>query len=104
MCQNVGREYVNGEDAGNSGFNLHPSFAITDAGIVDYGIKAAELVDPIGNGPRPDDCGQVSRDGSLGSGCCREGVATSALVPPVQDNLVTFLDQKLGRHQAEAIR
>jgi hypothetical protein len=102
--QNVGREHINGEDAGNSGLRLHPRLAITDPGIVDYRIKATELVDLVGNGPRPGDGGKVPGDASPGAGCRREGIAISTVIAPVQGDVMALLDQELGRHETEAVR
>src|SRR5262249_21149035 len=102
--QNVGREHIDGEDAGNAGLNLHSSLAITNAGTVDYGIKATELIDLVGNGPRPGDRGQISGDGSPGTAPRHEGVATSTVVAPMQNYLMALLDQKSGRHETEAVR
>jgi len=102
--QNVGCQHINGEDAGNFGFHFHPSFAITDAGIVDDGIKVAELVDLIGNGPRPGDCRQVPGHGSTSTGCRLQRVATSIIIAPVHNDLMALLDQEPGRQQTEPVR
>jgi hypothetical protein len=37
--------------------------------------------------------------GSLGTGCHRKGVATSIVIAPMQDDLMTLLDQESGRHE-----
>ena len=102
--QNVGREHINGEDAGDSRLNLHPSLAITDAGIVDDSVKAAELVDLVGNCAHPGDCGQVPGDGPASQGCRREGGLTSTVIASVHDDLMTLLDQDLRRHKTQAVR
>jgi hypothetical protein len=51
----VGREHINGEDAGNPRLGFDSPLAIADACIVDYGVKATELVNLVGNGPHPGD-------------------------------------------------
>jgi hypothetical protein len=71
---------------------------------VDYSVEAAELVDLVDNCSCPGDGREVSGDDSPGAGCCREGVATSILVSPVQYDQMAFVDQEPGRHQAEAVR
>jgi hypothetical protein len=46
----MGREHINGEDAGNSKLRFHATrLAISDACIVDYGVKVTELVDLVGS-------------------------------------------------------
>src|SRR3954463_15469395 len=82
--QNVGRKHIDGEDARNSGLHLHPALAITDACIVDYSVEGAEPVHLLGHCSCPSDGREVSGDNSPGARCCREGVATSTLVSPVQ--------------------
>jgi hypothetical protein len=84
--------------------HLHPPLAITDARIVDYSIKAAELVDLVGDCSWPSDGGEVPGDNSASAGCRREGVATSTLVSPVQYDVMALVDQEPGRHEAEAVR
>ena len=102
--QNVGREHINREDAGNSGLRFHPPrLAIADACIVDYGIKATELIDLVGNGSRPGDGRQVPGD-SCPSARRLERVASSTVIPPVYDDLMTLLDQDPGRHPTESVR
>ena len=51
----VGREHINGEDAGNSRLGFDSPLAIADACIVDYGVKATDLVNLVGNVPHPGD-------------------------------------------------
>ena len=48
--------------------------------------------------------GEVAGDSSLRAGCRRQGVATSIVIPPVQDDLMTLLDQESGRCQTKAVR
>jgi hypothetical protein len=102
--QNVGGEHIDGEDTRNSGLHFHPSRAITDAGIVDYSVEAAEFVDLVGNCSCPGDGREVSADSAPAAGRRREGVAASPLVSPVQYDLMALVDQEPGRHEAEAIR
>ena len=71
---------------------------------MDYGVKAIELIDLVGNGPRPGDRSQVPSHGSLGAGRRRERVATSTLIPPVQDDLMALLDQEPGYQETQAVR
>jgi hypothetical protein len=71
---------------------------------VDDCVKATELVDLVGNGPRAGDGEEVSSDSSPGTGRRLQSVATSIVIAPVQDNLMTLLDQEPGRHQTEAVR
>ena len=47
---------------------------------------------------------EVSRDGSLGAGCSRQGIPTSTVTPPMQDDFMALLDQQPGRHKTEAVR
>jgi hypothetical protein len=69
-CQDVGREHIDREDAGNSGLGLHPArLAIADARIVDYGVEATELIDLACYGRRPGDSAEVPGDSSLGADC-----------------------------------
>jgi hypothetical protein len=90
---------------GTPGSVFHsPRLAIADARIVDYGVKATEFVDLVGNGPRSGDGREVPRDGSLGSGRCQQGVTASTIIPPMQNNLMALLDQEPGRDQTEAVR
>ena len=103
--QNVGREHINREDARNARLRLRPPRrAIPDACIVDYRVEATELVDLVGNGPRPGDGREVPGDGSPGARRRRDGVATSTLIPPVYDDLMALLDQEPGRHKTETVR
>src|ERR1700757_3223058 len=102
--QNVGREHIDSEEAGNSGLHLHPSLAITNARIVDYSVEAPELVDLFGKCSCPGDGGEVSGDYFSSAGCRRKRFATSTLVSPVQYDLMALVDQERGRHEAEAIR
>jgi hypothetical protein len=102
--QNVGCEYIDSEDAWNSGLHLHPSLAITDARIVDYSVEAAELVDLVGKCSCPSDGGKVPGDNSSSAGCRRERFATSTLVSTVQYDLMALVDEEPGRHETEAIR
>jgi hypothetical protein len=102
--QNVGCQHINGEDAGNSRLALYPPLAIADACVVDDRIKTTEVVDLVGNGPRPADGREISRDDSLGAGCRRKSVATSTVIPSVQQDVMALLDQEPGRHQTEAVR
>jgi hypothetical protein len=69
------------------GLHLNLPFAITDTRIVDYSIKAAELVHLVGNCFCPSDGREVSGDNSSGAGCCRERIATSTLVLSMQYGL-----------------
>jgi hypothetical protein len=71
---------------------------------VDYRVEATELVDLVGNGPRPGDGREVPGDGSPGARRRRHGVATSTLIPPVYDDLMALLDQEPGRHKTETVR
>ena len=71
---------------------------------MDDGVEAAEPVNLFGNGLRPGDSRKITGDGSLGLGCRREGIATSAVVPPMQDDLMALLDQEPGRKETEAVR
>jgi len=102
--QNVRCEHIYGEDAGNSRLNLHPSFAIADARIVDYCIKLAELVHLVSNGPRPSDGGKVASDGTTSSGCRRKRVLTSTVIASVQNDLMPLIDQEPGRQKTKAVR
>ena len=43
--QNVGGEYVDREDAGNSGLGLDPSRLVTDTRIVDYSVEVTKPID-----------------------------------------------------------
>ena len=96
---------LNREDAGNSRLRLHPARrAVADACIVDYRVEATELVDLVGNGPRPGNGRQVAGNGCPGAGRRRDRVATSTLIPPVYDDLMALLDQEPGRHETEAVR
>src|SRR5271155_5215723 len=95
--QNVGGEHIDGEEARNSGLRFHPPLAITEARIVAYSVEAAERVDLGGNCSRPGDGREVSADTSPGARCRREGVATSTLVSPVQNDLMALFDQEPGR-------
>src|SRR5262249_34855057 len=68
--QDVGREHIDREDAGNSGLGLHAArLAVTDARIVDYGVEATELIDLACSGRRCGDGGKPPGDSSLGAGC-----------------------------------
>ena len=90
---------------GNSGFGLDPPrLAIADAGIVDYGVEATELVDLVGNGPGPGDGREVASHGPLGAGRGRKGVAAPTVVSPVQDDLMALLDQEPRRQETKAVR
>jgi hypothetical protein len=71
---------------------------------VDYGVKATEVVCLVRNNPCPGDGGEVAGDGSLGTSRRCEGVATSTVIAPVQDDLMALLDQEPGRHETEAVR
>jgi hypothetical protein len=71
---------------------------------VDYRVEAPELVDLVGNGSCSRDGGEVAGNNSARAGCRRERVATSALVSPVQYDLMALLDQEPGRHEAEPVR
>jgi hypothetical protein len=71
---------------------------------VDRSVEAAELVDFVGNSFCPSDGREIPGDNPPGAGCRREGVATSALVSPVQDNVMAVVDQEPRRHQTEAVR
>jgi hypothetical protein len=71
---------------------------------VDDSVKATEPIDLFSDGPRSGNGREVSRDSSLGADCRRERVATSTLIPPMEDDLMTLLDQEPGRHQTEPIR
>src|ERR1700730_9831290 len=102
--QNVGREDIDSKDGRNAGLRLHPPLAITDTRIVDYRVEAPELVDLVGNGSCSRDGGEVAGNNSARAGCRRERVATSALVSPVQYDLMALLDQEPGRHEAEPVR
>jgi hypothetical protein len=70
---------------------------------MDDSVEATELVDLVGNGPRPGDSRKVPGNGSPGTGRRREGVATSIVIAPVQDDLMALLDQQPGRHETEAV-
>ena len=97
--QNVGREHIDSKDARNSGLHFHPPLAITDAGIVDYSIEAAELVDLVGNCSCPSDGGEVPGENSASAGCRREGVARAidimALVAAMT-TLTASLNDQIG--------
>jgi hypothetical protein len=71
---------------------------------VDYSVEAPELVDLVGNGSCSRDGGEVPGNNSTGAGCRRERVATSALVSPVNYDLMASVDQEPSRHEAEAVR
>ncbi|HEY6428360.1 MAG TPA: hypothetical protein VIX84_14145 [Acidimicrobiales bacterium] len=71
---------------------------------MDYGIKATELVDLVGNGSRPGDGREVPGDGCPDAHRCLERVASSTFIPPVYDDLMALLDQDPGRHQTEPVR
>jgi hypothetical protein len=71
---------------------------------VDYGIKATELIDLVGNGSRPGDGRQVPGDGCPSARRRLERVASSTVIPPVYDDLMTLLDQDPGRHPTESVR
>src|SRR5215831_2090925 len=102
--QNVGREHIDSEDARNSRLRFHPPLAIANARIVDYGVEASELIDLLRNSSRPSDGGEVPGNNPSGAACRSKGVTTSALVSPVQDNVMALFDQEPGRHETEAVR
>ena len=101
--QHIGRQNIDGEDAGHARLGLDASrLAIADPGIVDHGVEAAEPVDLIGDARHA----RKGRKVAGNSGPCAwrlgQGVARAGLVSPVQDNLVTLLDQELPRHEPKA--
>ena len=103
--QNVGREHINREDAGNSRLRLHPRRrAIADACIVDYRVEATELVDLVGNGPRPGDGREVPGDCSQGARRRRDGVATSGVGNTGSSMSNGSGDYALAFATAEAVR
>ena len=64
----AGASRLNGEDARNSGLRFDPTrLAIADDCIVDYGVKATEVVCLVRNDPCPGDGGEVAGGGSLGT-------------------------------------
>jgi hypothetical protein len=65
--------------------------------------KRLSLLTLVGNCFCPSDGREVSGDNSRGAGCCRQGIATSTLVSPVQYDRMAFVDEEPGRHQAEAV-
>jgi hypothetical protein len=69
---------------------------------VDYGIKATELVDLVGNGSRPGDGREVPGNGCPGARRRLERVAT--VIPPVCDDFMALLNQDSGGHQTEPVR
>ena len=63
---------------------------------MNYGVEATELIDLVRYGRRPGDGGEVPADSSPGARCRRESVTAPTLIPPVQDDLMTLLDQESG--------
>jgi hypothetical protein len=77
-----------------------PRFAVTDAGIMDHGVKAAELVDLFGNAARPRNGGEIADHDVCGFGERVAGIVCPGPVAAVKNDLVALFDEQLGGHQA----
>lgn len=103
--QDVGSKRVHGKDMGKTvlGWNA-PRLLIPDSGVVNYGVKRAELVDLIGESTSLSDACQIGDENRLCAGDISDRFLPSLVIAGMENDSVPFCNEQLSGHSAESVR
>src|SRR5271165_3668399 len=103
-CQQIRSQGVDGKHMRETVFGLNTArFAVTNANVVYHDIEWAEPIDLFRDIPSLCDARHVTDCDRISARNSGQRLLCSHLVAGVQNNLMSLIDEKLGRHSAEPI-